>query len=475
MTCRRRRQTLAAAVVACALLAGACGGSDGDGDDVASSASSSSTTEAAEATETPAPEPTSAPTPEPRPTTDPAPILAAAQALTEQSSSANAAAFIEVAAASGDERWVPWLLDLLRLNTSLQNSNAVSATLEDITGIPAESRIPDLIAYGSWSSNRGLDGGDGYRDFKVALYERIDPEFGPLLRSVADQAELAAIQWGGVPVGGIPELNDPGRVPAAEATWMDDTEIVLGVIANGESVAYPLRIIARHELANDTIGGDPLAIVYCTLCRSALVFEREVDGQVVQFLTSGLLSNSNKIMLDVETQTLWSHLRGVGIGGEHLGTELELRSVNHMRWADWVAENPDTQVLTIPPPIFFDDPERPPIAYDYSEEAYASYYDNPDVWFPVIDTPDVWPLKTEVVGIEIDGDSVAFSVEDVNELGETIELEVGGQTVTVEPTGVGVRVFDAAGERIIVEQSFWFAWFANHAETRTITDLSEFL
>lgn len=370
---------------------------------------------------------------------------------------------------------MPWLIDLLRLQVSQQVSDSISLVLQEITGIPAEERIPDMINYGSWASTRGLDGGDGYREFKVALYERIDSQFGPLLESVADQAELAAIQWGGVPVGGIPELNNPERVAAADATWMTDDEVILGVIANGEAVAYPLRILARHELANDTVGGDDLAIVYCTLCRSALVFERTIEGidgepdQVVRFLTSGLLSNSNKIMLDVETSTLWSHLRGVGIGGTHLGTELTLRSVNHMRWSDWVAENPDTQVLTLPAPIFFDDPERPPISYDYTPgAAYDTYYENPDVWFPVIDTPDTFALKHDVLGIDHNGDSLAMSVSALNEAGESFTVEVGGADFTVVPTGVGARVFDSAGERVIAEQSFWFAWYANHPETRTL-------
>ncbi len=448
---------VAAWAVLAALIAAAC---SSDPQPAAAAAAPTPTAPAPTATSVPA---------------DPAPVLAAAAALIENANSATASAFVDAATENGDIRWVPWLLDLLRFDPSLQISNDIRATLEAMIGIPSENRIPDMINYGSWSASMGLDGGEGYRDFKVALYERLDAEFGPLLDSVADQTELAAIQWGGVPVGGIPELNDPERVPAAEADWMVDDEVVLGVIANGEAVAYPLRIIARHELANDTVGGDNLAIVYCTLCRSAIVYEREVEGQTVQFLTSGLLSNSNKIMLDVETQTLWSHLRGTGIGGQHLGVELTVRSVNHMRWSDWVAENPNTEVLTIPSPIFFDDPERPPIAYDYTPgEAYASYYENPDVWFPVLDTPETWPLKTDVVGIEHNGDSVAFSVEAFNALDKTIVVEVGGEPFTVEPTGVGARVFDTDGERVITEQSFWFAWFANHRETRTLTDLSDF-
>ncbi len=403
------------------------------------------------------------------PTTTQQQVEAAVQTFLDDSTTSTATALVEAIDGNRDERWVPWLVDLLRINVSSRVSDVISEALEAITGVESQQRVANMIAYGSWSQTRELDGGDGYVDFKATLYERIDDDFGPLIRSVANQLEVAGIQWGGVPLGGIPELNNPARVPAAEADWMIDDEIILGVIVNDEAVAYPLRIMARHELANDTIGGEDLAVVYCTLCRSALVFERDVAGQKLDFLTSGLLLNSNKIMYDLQTGTLWSHLRGIGIGGPLLGTELVVRSVNHLRWSDWIAENPDSEVLELPRPIFFDNPERPPISYDYTPgEAYRSYYDNPDVWFPVLDVPGVFSIKTEVVGISRNGDAVAFDVAAFNTLGQTTEIEVGGEQLTVEPTGVGVRVFDSAGERIITEQSFWFAWHANNPDTRTL-------
>ena len=395
-------------------------------------------------------------------------VEAAVAVFIDSSTTATATSLVETIADNRNERWVPWLIDLLRINVSSEClPDRRHTRIHHRCRIPGSRRrheqlrqlVPDTPT--RWRP--------GYVDFKATLYERIDPEFGPLIRSIADQVEVAGVQWGGVPFGGIPELNDPARVPAAQADWMVDDEIVLGVIANGQAVAYPLRILARHELANDTIGGEDLALVYCTLCRSALVFERNVAGERLDFLTSGLLLNSNKIMYDVQTGSLWSHLRGVGIGGPLLGTELTLRSVNHMRWSDWFAENPNTEVLELPRPIFFDDPERPPISYDYTPgEAYRSYYDNPDVWFPILDVPDTFAIKTEVVGIERNGDSVAFDVAAFNALGQIAEIEVGGDLLTVEPTGAGVRVFDAAGERIITEQSFWFAWHANHPDTRTL-------
>lgn len=421
------------------------------------------------ATSSPSVSSESGPAAETRGTVDPTPVLAAADALVSDWSSANAQALVDAVAADPDERWVPWLVDLLRLDPSSSTSQSITETLASITGVPSESRVPDMTSYGSWSMNRGLDGGPGYRDFKIALYERIDPEFGPLAASVDDQRVLAGIQWGGVRVGGIPELNSPERVTAAAAGFMADQEVVLGINIDGEALAYPLRVLARHELANDTVAGLGISIVYCTLCRSATVFERRVEGRALNFITSGLLSNSNKIMLDRETRTLWNHLGGIGIGGPLSGVELERLPVTHMRWGDWVTEHPNTQVVALPSPIFFDDPERPPIAYDYTPgEAYRAYYENPDVWFPILDTPDVWPIKTEVLGIAIDDDALAISVEELNTAGSPITVEVAGRQLTIEPTGVGGRVIDERGEIVQADQLFWFAWYSRYPLTRTL-------
>lgn len=396
-------------------------------------------------------------------------VLAAAEEFLAVRSPSAARGFLQAVHENPADRWVPWVVDLLRAGVSNRVDIEASAQLEFLTGIPAVNRITDLSAYGSWAHNKALTGGEGYLEFKASIYERFDPLFGDLLRSVSDPVDLAAIQWGGAPVGGIPELQDPERVLAAEADFMFDDEIVFGVISNGEAVAYPLRVLARHELANDTIGGDDLSLIYCTLCRSALVYERDVGGQTVNFLTSGLLINSNKIMYDRETGTLWSHLGGVGIGGALTGVELSLRSVQILQWSDWVDEHPGTEVITLPEPIFFDDPERGAISYDYTPgEAYQSYYDDPDLWFPTLDVPDTFPLKTDVVGIQRNGDALAFRLDAFIARGSDLIVEVGGDTLTVQSTGVGARVFDEGGELVFSEQSFWFAWYANNPDTRTL-------
>lgn len=409
--------------------------------------------------------PTVTSTPLPNPVTTAA-VEDAVAAFLEQRSTDRARDIIDKTAADGDVRWVPWLIDLLRLGLSNRLSIKLGDTLANLTGEPTTGgRIGDLIHYGAWSQNRDQTGGDGYREWKVALYGGIDDDFAPLLASVESDVELAAIQWGGVPRGGIPELNSPEREPGTATESMTPDEIVLGVEVDGVAVAYPLRIIARHELANDTIAGAPVAVVYCTLCQSGLVFDRRIDGDVLDFQTSGLLLNSNKIMVDVQTDTVWHHLRGIGIGGHHAGVELTQFPIDVARWSDWLTEHPDSEVVIPPEPIFFDDPERPPIAYDYTPgTAYRSYYENPDVWFPVLDTPDVLALKAPVLGVEHGGEALAIPIADVSGL-DSFDVEVGGATFRIQPTDISATVFDAQGDRVIAEQSFWFAWFANHPDT----------
>lgn len=418
-------------------------------------------------------------------------------AFLESPNSALASNIAADMALDGDPRWGPWLIDLLRLGPSNITDEQVAGALALISGIerPPEQFInDDYRIYGQWVYDQAVDPGPGYREWKTALYTPIDDQYPMLLGSVTDDLLLSRIQWGGVPRGGIPELNDPARVAAADADWMEPDEVVFGTVMNGEAVAYPFRVLGHHELANDTIGGTPISLVFCTLCRTALLFDRRVDGQVLDFQTSGLLVSSNKIMVDNQTDTLWSHLQATGIGGPLEGTVLEQFPLETTTWAAWTEAHPDTEVLDIPSAIFSDNPEQPPIAYDYdADSAYRFYYDDPNVWFPILDTPtDDIELKESVVGLDLGGEQLAITVAGIVANGPRV-FEVGGQQVLVVPTSeAGVRVYDASGtglaegdeptiaesgqesvtlddgttlERMVAEQGLWFAWFGNHTET----------
>lgn len=433
---------------------------------------------------------------------DPSEIDDRIEAFLDAPNSRDGAELALAMGASGDPRWGPWLVDIYRLGRSTRIDEAASAALSTLSGLdPVGLRTDDYRTFGNWVYREAPDPGDGYRRWKTELYGSLDTEFADLLNDVPDDILLSQIQWGGVARGGIPELNDPVRIPGPAAVWMTDEELVLGVVIDAQAVAYPVRIMAHHELANDEIAGVPISMVYCTLCRSGLLFDRRVGGgsdaveQVLDFQTSGLLIESNKIMVDVQTDTLWRHQTGIGMSGPLEGRELAQFPVLTTTWAEWLAEHPETEILDLPGPIFPDaatSPEQPPIAYSYDpEDAYRYYYEDPDVWFPIFDTPDVFDLKEPVIGLADGDEALAVGVASLLADGAHV-FEVGDRLVALVPGPAGAKAYDLAGSdvpagpleptfeasdsalalgdgsswpRVAAPQLFWFAWFGQHPET----------
>lgn len=423
---------------------------------------------------------------------------------------------------SGEVRWAPWLLDLMRLGS--RNVNATATwSFEQLSGITAADDFSaDFVTYGSWLRAERIDPGVGYPDYKRSLLAEIEDGYATLLADLTetrdDRVTLAAIQWGGVRRGGIPELNDPAKITAAEAGDLDppmeDDELVLGVVIGGEAVAYPLRFLARHELANDTVGGVPVALGYCTLCRTGLMFDRRVDDQVLSFQSSGLLMDSNKVMVDNETDSLWQHLSGSAFTGPLDGTVLDTFPMVTTRWDDWVATHPDTLTLDTPPPTFYpgSTPEREAIAYDYTPgSAYRTYYGPAELWFPTVPPPEFWEVHQGVVTLVADdGSAAALRLEDVED-SPPFTYALGGELFVVVGNTGGARIYaagtantpasnllahattDGFGEtlatnvvdlasltadqllltdgttlrRVVSGQSFWFAWWGLHPDTAT--------
>ena len=409
----------------------------------------------------------------------------------------------------GDERWGPWLLDLMRLGGTQGINDSATWAFSQISGIASTGDFSeDFVAYGTWLRAEQIDPGEGYYDWKRRLFsELVQPAYYSLLSEVTDPLTLASIQWGGVVRGGIPELNNPAKLTVAEATFMTDEELVLGVVIDNQPVAYPLRFMARHEFANDIIGNIPVALGYCTLCRTGLMFDARVGGRVLTFQTSGLLLDSNKVMVDNQTDSLWQHLAGEAISGPFKGTVLNTFPLVTTRWADWVAAHPDTLTLDTPESVFFpNQPERPPIIYDYTPgAAYVGYYANENLWFPSLPTPEPFAEKTGVVTLSRPGVDVAFDQVSLEQSAPFV-IRLGGadgEQFVVVPNIGGARIYladqaansavlaqaanSAGGElaentiasvqsdsltlsdgtqhvRVVSGQSFWFAWAGLHPD-----------
>lgn len=333
-----------------------------------------------------------------------------------------------------------------------------------------------------------------YRELKLELLDRIDPEFSRFLAGERSETEnmdirLEEIVWGGVRVDGIPSLDSPKMTPAAAADWLADDDLVYGIEINGDARAYPLRVMGWHEMMNDVVGDVPVAIAYCTLCGAAILFETEVEGREKPFVfgSSGFLYRSNKLMFDRETDSLWNQFTGKPVTGPLRGSgiELKVRPIATTTWARWRNRHPSTTVLSL------DTGHN----RDYgSGVVYQEYFASPDLMFPArVGDESVAKRKDVVFGVRDVAASRAWPVTAFAD-NTIINDQVGGRAIvligdvesrTVRAYNRGTRTFAAtpdaetlsegaadwrieedaligpAGERlarVAGHLSYWFAW-----------------
>jgi hypothetical protein len=158
---------------------------------------------------------------------------------------------------------------------------------------------------------------------------------------------LDEIRAGGPPPDGIPPIDRPTFVAGdAARAWLRPKEPVLAVDIIGDARAYPLQILMWHEIVNDVVGGTPVTVTYCPLCNSGLVFDRAVDGAMLDFGTSGRLYKSDLVMYDRQTHSLWAQMEGRAIVGARAGTVLRRVPANTLAFDDWLAAHPNGKVLS---------------------------------------------------------------------------------------------------------------------------------
>ncbi len=338
--------------------------------------------------------------------------------------------------------------------------------------------------------------------FKGLLYEQIDPRMrGFFPPDVAATIRLDEVEWGGVTVNGIPPLVYPRHLSASQAEYLKDHHVIFGLALNGETRAYPKRILAWHELARDRVGGVELTIVYCTLCGTVLPYESVAGGRRRVLGTSGLLYRSNKLMFDEETKSLWSTLEGKPVVGPLVGSGLALtvHSAVTTTWGEWRRLHPDTTVLSI------DTGHK----RDYSEgAAYREYFGSDRLMFTVPGQDTRLKNKAEVLVMRLEPAQAGASALPVAIAADFLKrravyhTELAGRRLVVVTSRNGAnRVYDAGattfvrleGEqhvlddtggrwqiaeeglvgaggdgrrnRVPAQRAFWFGWHAQFPST----------
>jgi len=310
---------------------------------------------------------------------------------------------------------------------------------------------------------------------------------------------LDKIKGGGPPKDGIPSIDNPIFANVLDSQFMSDSDTVIGLEINGETKAYPIFILVWHEIINDKVGGIPVAVTYCPLCYTNQVFERLIDGQEVEFGTSGKLYNSNLLMYDRLTESYWSQALGIAVKGELTGYELNLIPFDVITWGDWKKLHPDTVVLTTDTGYI----------RSYATDPYGNYYTEPRIMFPVEHSDDRMHPKEIIIGFNQDHIYKAYKQNDIelniiindsigetpvmlislysensrafertiNELvlnfeyvdGKILDLQTNsewnydGLSISGEYQGVQLK-------RMPIEPGFWFEWFAFHPQTLVYGD-----
>ncbi len=239
----------------------------------------------------------------------------------------------------------------------------------------------------------------------------------------------------------IPPLDSPkmSTAGADDTSYLADEDIVLGVITTEGPRAYPHNILWWHEVANEEVGEDAFAVTLCPLTGSGLVFDRRgfVDGQTVRLGVSGLLYNSNLVMWDRETETLWSQMRLEGVQGQHLGSPSPLRPVLEMSWRAWKALHPDT--LVISEDAFAEQSSggsRNYQSYPYIRGGSDYRSDHGDTFRQTSPAPDsAFANKDMVFGLVMDGERRAYHWGELFEKNDSaqgvINDDVGGTPIAI--------------------------------------------
>lgn len=272
---------------------------------------------------------------------------------------------------------------------------------------------------------------------------------------------LDQIVDGGPGKDGIPAILEPRFVSAGDASFLLDGDRVLGLTLGHVAKAYPIKILNWHEIVNDSLGETPIVVTYCPLCGTGIAFDATLQGRRHTFGVSGLLYQSDLLMYDHQTDSLWSQVGMHAVAGPLTGARLTPLFLEHTTWSEWRAAHPATLVLSTRTGSF----------RNYDDDPYLGYGERRDLMFDTTHFDPSYHPKEWVVGVEIDGVAKAYPFSELTKAGTSVGDRVGGRTITVRfnQTSRSASVIDADGTPLPSVMAFWFAWYTFHPDTQVFT------
>ncbi|MGE3163819.1 MAG: DUF3179 domain-containing (seleno)protein [Planctomycetota bacterium] len=278
---------------------------------------------------------------------------------------------------------------------------------------------------------------------------------------------------------GMQSLVDPPIVTQEQLTQLNESkwtkylvpeDKVIGVSLGGESRAYPTRVLTWHEVANDTLGGVPIAVTYCPHSGSAAVYDRRLPGRVIELRMSGLIYNANNVLYDLQgnrsVESLWSQVQGRAIAGPEAasGTELTALPCQLMYWRDWIIDHPESTVMG-------GDLRHKKL---YRSDPYLNYPRSPGVKYPhepMLPDSEAAQAKELMLMVTIGDTTAVFGSNEIAEhvdLGGSWTTQVGAVPVVIYQkgdAGLGVcnwiHSLDPSRPIQSARSMYRFAWRAN--------------
>jgi len=265
------------------------------------------------------------------------------------------------------------------------------------------------------------------------------------------------IHFGGPPKDGIPAIDQPSFISAGSASFLRNDEAVLGMVHGGIARAYPIRILNWHEVVNDRFGNDAVVVTFCPLCGTGVAFDARIDGRELSFGVSGLLYNSDVLLYDRQTQSLWSQLLAQAISGPMKGQRLTMLPLTHTTWADWRKSHSATKVLSL-----LTGKIRP-----YARDPYAGYESSEQIMFPVAFRAAGYHPKERVLGVRIGEQTKAYPFAELGKTGGVVSDRIGNTALTIRFDREASRATAHAqdGQQLPAVVGYWFAWYAFNPTT----------
>ena len=264
------------------------------------------------------------------------------------------------------------------------------------------------------------------------------------------------IRKGGPPRDGIPAIHYPNFVTADDVGYLTADDRVIGVEIDNQARAYPIKVLTRHEVVNDVIGDQHFVVTYCPLCGTGMVFATNMTGTdaALVFGVSGLLYNSDVLLYDYQTESLWSQIMSKAITGKMKGLALPQLTALHTTWSDWRTRHPETEVLDI---------EWNALRI-YNVNPYKGYTKTRKLMFPVDEKSDldIHP-KERVLGVSINGERKAYPFSALRENDTTIlQDSIDGTLYNIhwDKAAETAWVTDRDGNLVVSTIGYWFAWYA---------------